>query len=398
MLQRMLLGMVTFMLISCGKTPATHTTADKKGASNEISPADIVDDNLNITLEPPAVTTMNKAVPGFTKGINLGNGFDAPSIGEWGVILEENHFKHAKEAALDHVRLPVRFSAYAQHSAPYTIAEDFFAKVDWALDMAAKYDLNIIVDMHHYEEIMKEPAGHLERYKAMWKQIAERYKDKPQSVAFELLNEPCDALKPEILHPLMKETFELVRQTNPTRLIIINPYFWANTEWLDKTDVSYVDDNTMITFHEYQPILFTHQGAPWMPPEFHTTGIVFPGPGKPVEISDAAMKEDWVYGWLTAYNNLPTLENPSGPKTVWEEFDRVTKFIEKTGLPVYMGEFSAMDFTDARSREIYIRMVRKEAERRNIGWCYWDDGGHNKGIDVKTGKWTPLVERALFGK
>ncbi|MBN2714438.1 MAG: cellulase family glycosylhydrolase [Deltaproteobacteria bacterium] len=392
---RMLLAAVTCMIISCGGKAPTGNHA----TSPDVAPEDIVDDNLNITLDPPMVSTMNKTVKGFERGINLGNGLDAPSIGEWGVILEENHFKYASEAGLDHVRLPVRFSAYAKHEAPYTIEESFFAKVDWALEMAAKYKLNIIVDMHHYEEIMKTPLEHLERYKGMWQQIAERYKGQPESVAFELLNEPCEELKPEILHPLMKETFEMVRQTNPNRIIIINPYFWANTEWLDKTDVSYADDNTVITFHEYQPILFTHQGAPWMPPEFHTSGIVFPGPGKTkVEIKGAAETTDWVYGWLSNYNNLPTLENPSGPKTVWEEFGRVTAFIEKTGLPVYMGEFSAMDFADERSREIYIKMVRKEAERRGIGWCYWDDGGHNKGIDVKTGQWTPLVHRALFDK
>lgn len=396
MSQRLLLLFAGWLLFSCGGAPSSTTVNSGTTGGDNISPSDIVDENMNITLTPPKISTLNKPIPGFMRGINLGNGFDAPSIGEWGVILEENHFKYASEAGLDHVRLPVRFSAYAQSAAPYTIDETFFQKVDWAIDMAEKYNLNIIVDLHHYEEIMKAPAAHLDRFKGMWQQIATRYQDKPETVAFELLNEPCENLKPEILHPLMKETFELVRQTNPTRIIIINPYFWANTEWLDKTDVSYADENTVVTFHEYQPILFTHQGAPWMPPEFRATGIVFPGPGKPVEITGAAETTDWVFGWLHGYNNLPALENPSGPKTIWEEFDRVTAFVEKTGLRVYMGEFSAMDFADERSREIYIKMVRKESERRGIGWCYWDDGGHNRGINVHTGQWTPLVHRALF--
>ena len=196
----MRLVMACLFLASCG---GAQPAGSEDVPSKDVTPADIVDENLNITLTPPEVSTMNKTVPGFTRGINLGNGLDAPSIGEWGVILEENHFKYAKAAGLDHVRLPVRFSAHAQSDAPYTIDEDFFKKVDWALEMAAKYSLNIIVDLHHYEEIMKEPAAHLDRYKGMWKQIAERYRDQPQSVAFELLNEPCEELKPEILHPLM---------------------------------------------------------------------------------------------------------------------------------------------------------------------------------------------------
>ncbi|MBN2341156.1 MAG: cellulase family glycosylhydrolase [Deltaproteobacteria bacterium] len=395
MLYRLGLLTVGFLLAACGGAPSGSQSAE--GENMNIMPEDIVDENLNITLEPPAISAMNKTVPGFTRGINLGNGFDAPSIGEWGVILEENHFKYVSEAGLDHVRLPVRFSAYASHEAPYTIDEEFFKKVDWALDMAAKYNLSIIVDLHHYEEIMKDPDAHMDRFLGLWKQIAERYKDRPETVAFELMNEPCENLKIEKLNPLMKQAFNIVRETNPTRWVLINPYFWASTEWLDKMDVSFVDDKTIITFHMYQPILFTHQGAPWMPPEFHTRGIVFPGPPKtPVEITGAAETTDWVYGWLLQYNNTPTLENPSGPKTVWEEFDRVTAFIEKTGLPTYLGEFSAMDFADARSREIFIKLVRKESERRGIGWAYWDDGGHCKGIDVKTGQWTDVVKNSLF--
>src|SRR5688572_31063786 len=42
------------------------------------------------------------------RGINLGNGLDAPSIGAWGVVLEERHFELAARAGFDHVRLPVR--------------------------------------------------------------------------------------------------------------------------------------------------------------------------------------------------------------------------------------------------------------------------------------------------
>lgn len=387
--------MAAMGLTSCGGAPSAADST--KIGENNISTADIVDNNLNISLDPPAISTKNKTVKGFTRGINLGNGFDAPSIGEWGVILEENHFKYVKEAGLDHVRLPVRFSAYARHQAPYTIEENFFQKVDWALEMAAKYELSIIVDLHHYEEIMKDPTAHLDRFKGMWKQIAERYKDQPSTVAFELMNEPCDNLNVDILDPLMKETFELVRKSNPTRLIFIDPFFWASTEWLDKMDVSYMDKNTVVTFHMYQPILFTHQGAPWMPPEYATKGILFPGPPPtPVEITGQAELIDWVYAWLHQYNTLGPLENPSGPKTVWEEFDRVTAFIEKTGLPTYLGEFGAVDYADARSREIFIKMVRKESERRGIGWGYWDDGGNNKGIDVHTGQWTDVIKRALF--
>ena len=99
--------------------------------------------------------------------------------------LSEAHFVMAKAAGLDHVRLPVRFSAHAGQSAPFTIDEAVFARVDWAIDQALSHGLCVIVDLHHYEELMKEPEANADRFVALWSQIAARYQGRPASVAFE---------------------------------------------------------------------------------------------------------------------------------------------------------------------------------------------------------------------
>lgn len=383
-----ILGVI--LLTTCIAPPIPEGTTPKAKVK-------LIPNALDGVAVPPDIEVMNGKIPGFMRGINLGNGFDAPSIGEWGVVVKKNHFKFAAAAGLDHVRLPVRFSAHAMDTAPYTIDERWMKKVDWALKMAAKYKLNIILDMHHYEEIHKKPQAHMERFKNMWKQIAERYKDQPLSVAFELLNEPCDKLVPKLLNPLMKETFELVRRSNPDRLIFIDGYFWANAEYLHTVDTSYMDENTVVTWHMYQPILFTHQAAPWMGPEYATKGVVFPGPPKsPIEVTGVAATTDWVADWFQQYNTLPSPENPSGPSTVYQHFDYATALVKKTGIRTYLGEFGAADLADEQSRLNYIKLVRKEAERRQIGWAYWDDGGNNKGLIIQTGEWMEVVWRALF--
>ncbi|MBN2341394.1 MAG: cellulase family glycosylhydrolase [Deltaproteobacteria bacterium] len=391
-----LLFVVALLVASCIMPPGEKKETVHAPDSSESANA-IVDAQLNITLSPPKVAVQNKEIPHFTKGLNLGNALDAPAIGEWGVMLDELHFKYAKEGGFDHVRFPVRFSAHAQSEAPYVIDEAFFKIVDWGLDEAEKNGLGVLLDVHHYEELMKTPEQHKERYLTLWKQIAERYQNRPETVAFELLNEPCDQLKIEILNPLMKEAHELVRRSNPNRLLFVDSYFWANTEWLDDMDVSFFDTNTIATFHMYQPILFTHQGAPWMDPEYRVAKVIFPGPPKtPVPITGAAKAAEWANEWLTQYNTLPADTNPSGPKTIWEEFDRATAFVKETGHRVYLGEFGAIDYADSRSRTIFLKMVRTEAERRGIGWAIWDDGGKNKVLDIQSGTWTEAVYDALF--
>ncbi len=363
------------LLTSCLKSEVGKKPVKVRVPKSSVSAKKIVDGDLNIILPPPKVEIQNRVIPGFTKGLNLGNVLDAPSLGEWSALPKEKGFEYIRKAGFDHIRLPVRFSAHAQQTPPYTIDEEFFKTVDWVLDEAEKNRLRVLLDLHHYEELMEDPMNNMERFKGLWKQISNRYKNRPDTVAFELLNEPCDKLGTDLLNPLMKETLKLVRETNPTRLVFIDCYFWSNTKWLDKMDVSFFDENTVATFHMYQPILFTHQGASWMPSDYHLAKVIFPGPpAKPVKIKSAAISEQWVGDWLQEYNTLDAADNPSGPKTIWEEFDRATAFVKKTGCRVYLGEFGTFGYADQRSRMIFLKMVRKESERRGIGWAFWPDG------------------------
>ena len=72
------------------------------------------------------------------RGVNLGNAFDAPSEGEWGVVIQEEYFQIIKDAGFNSVRLPVRWSAHALSQPPYTINPEFMKRVDWAVNCACR--------------------------------------------------------------------------------------------------------------------------------------------------------------------------------------------------------------------------------------------------------------------
>ena len=382
------------LLVSClGPTPAQSSAhgAAQPAASVAGAPPDVAR-----LVPPPAVVTPSAEVPGFMRGINLGNGLDAPTEGAWGVHLSEAHFTMAQAAGLDHVRLPVRFSAHAAESAPYAIDEAFLARVDWAIDQALGHGLSVIVDMHHYEALMKDPEANADRFVALWTQIAARYQARPASVAFELANEPCDKLTPRQLNPLHARALQAVRASNPTRLVFVDSYSWAAAEFLKRLELP-ADPNVVASFHMYQPILLTHQTAPWMGPEFQTPGVVFPGPpSKPLRPVETARGAGWVNDWFRGYNTEPVETNPGGPKTVYDYFQTVEAYVAESHRRVYMGEFGIMDTVDSASRESWLGLVRKEAERRHIGWAYWDDGGKFRAMDVAHQRWLPNLKRALF--
>ncbi len=353
---------------------------------------------IHSTTEVPedAIGASSEPVPGFMRGINLGNGLDAPNEGEWGVTLKPEHFSMAKAAGLDHVRLPVRFSAHAAKDAPYAIEEALLKRVDWAVEQAHANGLSIIIDLHHYEELMKQPKEHADRLVGMWQQIAERYKNAPETVAFELINEPCDALHSPELNAIHEKVLAAVRASNPSRTVFVDSYFWASADRLKELELPQ-DTNLVPSFHMYQPILFTHQGMPWMGPEFQTQGIVFPGPpASPVTPLAAAKSTAWTSSWLDGYNAKPVTENTNGPKAIFDYFKIVEDYVSSTHRRVYMGEFGVADSADPQSRENWLRITKREAERRHIGWALWDDGGRFKAMNVKDGTWTPPIQAGLF--
>jgi endoglucanase len=353
---------------------------------------------LDKNLARPELVVRAAPIPGFMKGINLGNCLDAPSEGAWGTMISAKHFEMAAAAGLDHVRLPSRFSTPERSDVkpPFAIKEEFFKRVDWAIEQALSRKLSIIVDVHHFEDMNKDPLGHKERLFAFWRQISERYAKRGPEVAFEILNEPTEKLEPRLLNEITKEVIKIIRVKNPKRLIIANSYFWANARRLAELDLP-KDANVIASFHHYEPILFTHQGASWMEPHYQTRGVLFPGP-PPTPLVPVATTEAWVNDWFKAYNEKPAATTPSGPPAVFEYMDFATKYVKATGKRVYLGEFGAIENADTQSRENYVWLVRTEAERRGFGWAYWDDGGSFKAMNPVAGNWNEGLRKALLDK
>ncbi len=329
----------------------------------------------------------------------MGNRLDAPSEGEWGVTLDEATFEAIAAAGFDHVRIPIRFNAHAAAAAPYAIDEAFLRRVDWAVDQVERRGMAAIIDFHHYMELMESPEAHADRFVGLWKQIAEHYRGRPPQVYYELLNEPNGKLTADKWNALLLRALREVRAVDPGRKVIVDSYFWAAAKELAQTLALPAGDANLIgSFHMYQPIVFTHQGASWMPPEFQTVGVVFPGPpAAPLSPAPKAQSVEWVASWFNRYNTLDAAHNPSGPTTLAEEFEYVHQFTEKTKVPVYLGEFGAIDKADTASRVAWTRAVRAGGrEARGIPWTYWDDGKDFKLYDPKARTWNADLLGALF--
>jgi endoglucanase len=331
----------------------------------------------------------------FKHGINLGNRLDAPNEGDWGATLDAKDFALIAQRGFDHVRLPVRFSGHAGAAAPYTIDAVFFQRVDWAIDQAQKNKLSLVLDLHLYDELMANPSGQSDRFLGLWDQIATRYKDYPDSLAFELLNEPSGAMDSQ-WNTILSQAITVVRKTNPKRLIVVDATFWADPQKLASL-VLPADANVWAAVHMYEPKLFSFQGKSWMGPVFMTTGIVFPGPpSTPVVPVQAAKDAPWASQWFDAYNTLPAAENPSGPKAIQDQVAAATAFTKATGHPVYNDEWGPQDGGEMQYRAALVLAMREECEKAGINWAIWEDPTNMKLFDTAAGTWVEPVVSALF--
>ena len=387
-MRRLIPGLV--LLAACTDTPdTTLSTGARTDADSGL---------FDPTMPRPEPSAISAPLPGFMRGINLGNCLEAPSEGAWGPRLSAQHFATAAAAGFDHVRLPVRFttSERSDPNPPYTIQETFFTRVDWAIDQALANQLSIIVDLHHFMEIHTNPAANTARFYALWRQIAARYADRPPEVAFELLNEPNGALSPRLLNEITAGALAIIREANPTRIVMADSYSWSESGYLKDLALPKDDPNVVAHFHMYQPMSFTHQGAPWLDASFQTRGVLFPGPpATPLNPSSATLAVSWMADFFAAYNRLPIDQNPAGPATIYDHFENASRFVKATGKRVYLGEFGAIDQADPISRENYVWLIRTEAERRGMGFAYWDDGGSFKAMDPASGTWNEGLRRAL---
>ena len=178
----------------------------------------------SITLAP-IVMSPEAPQPSLAKGINLAGDFEVEPRGEWGTTIEAHFFDLAVDGGFDHVRVPIRWSAYTGPAPSFLIDETFFAEIDWVLDQAERVGLTAVIDTHHFEELDADPEGNRAQLNAIWAQVGARYANRPATVVFELNNEPTGVFndQPELWNDILADALAVVRQTNPDRLVIIGP-------------------------------------------------------------------------------------------------------------------------------------------------------------------------------
>ena len=248
-----------------------------------------------------------------------------------------------RDWGMDHFRLPFDYSV-VQDEAGAVIPEgiELLRKnVMWG----KKYGLNVILDLHKASGYDFNFAGDLsknnlftnevlvEKFLSLWRMIAEEFGGY-DNVIFELLNEVVETENASAWNRLIARAVSAIREITKSTPIIYGGIFWNSAGTLKLLDPP-ESDNIIFTFHFYEPLLFTHQKAHWVP-NISMDDVPYPGT---MEYYKELSERMGMQGSVAVMSKAATM----GTEFIKEIVDQAVEAARAAGVPLYCGEFGVID-------------------------------------------------------
>lgn len=374
-------------------TPKSTESSTDTTKASENKPSQIAGKMRNITSQ--------QLVEDMTFGWNLGNTLDVcqadrdgdgkinehVEAGEkvdetlWGnPKATKELFTSLKKNGVNAVRIPVTWRDHMDSNG--NIDREWMDRVHQVVDYAYSQGMYVIINVHHdgggdpkfgawiIKESQKDYNTFLKKYKNVWKQIAERFKNYSDYLIFESMNEvgfdtlynknKADAYN--LINKINQDFVDIIRATggnNAKRHLLIAGYY---------TDIERTCDSLykMPDDKAGRCILSVHYYTPW---DFCTCDI----------------KHTW--GTKSEVRQMETL------------IGKMKKNFVDKGIPVIIGEYAASG-SDLSSCIFFIEKLNKLCSDYGIATFIWDSG---RQVNRKTYKWrTPqyleALKRATSGK
>jgi endoglucanase len=298
------------------------------------------------------------------------------------------------QQGFDHIRLPVDIRECLKPDGSLDPAK--LKPIHECIGWAQARGLGLVLDAHFLpgadfntqggDKRVYTDAALMEKVAGIWRELAREFASEGQGVRFEILNEPV-ADENWQLNPFMHRMLAVIRESNPTRIVYVTSNRWS--QFSTVPDVELPDDrNIALTIHDYEPLIFTHQRAPWVDLDQTLPPVHFPG-----TVPDYASH-------LTrpGAHNLGHPGDPLTEQQIDASFQKVADWVAKhrPGLEVYLGEFGVYQAADAQSKINWIHTVVRNCEERGWGWAVWDYND-SFGVRAPDGSGTPILA-GLFPK
>lgn len=318
---------------------------------------------------------------GFVRGVNLGGWLSQYPAGDdqhADAFITESDIDRIARWGFDHVRLPIDYPVLEWPDRPGSVREEGYAHVDRCLSWCAERDLGVVIDLHEapgftfINDLEPETAARntlftspetQERFVALWQRIVERYAAADARIIFELLNEVTLPTN-EPWNALVERTLTALRQQAPHATFMIGGTDNNGVSGLDGLYLS-PDPGVLYTFHLYDPLLFTHQNAPWaVMPRTWGQAPAYPGPLPHLEQLVHEHPE-----WGDAIE--PLIGRRMDRRYLEEVLAPALDFAQAHGKTLYCGEFGVADWIEPTSRRAWLADVLALFAEHHIGRAVW---------------------------
>lgn len=281
--------------------------------------------------------------------------------------------KRIADWGFDHVRMPMdEEQMWNEGGQP---DQEAWGLLEQALDWFERAGLRVIVDLHilrshsfgaHTEPALFTDPKEAQRFAGLWVQISEKLCARStDKVAYELMNESI-ATDHADWNRVARCAFDAVRTREPERTIVLGSNRWNMASTFEELDVP-EDPHQILTFHFYIPMLITHYRARWLPFGKYAGPVHYPG----IQVRDedmAGLDEELVAAIRREnrpYDRAAMLAELAPPLAVHE----------RTGLPLYCGEFGCIDSCPQELRVAWYRDLLSVFKEQGIAWSNWDYKG-----------------------
>ena len=266
------------------------------------------------------------------------------------ITKDDIHF--IKSTGLNHIRVPFNFKLFLVEDYPEIWLEEGFRRLDDVIKWCKEENLYVVLDLHaapggqtgdniddswSYPFLFEDEQAQKTTI-ALWKKLAERYKEESIIIGYDLLNEPIPHFYEnkeelnQLLEPLYKKITSAIRSIDTNHIVFIGGAQWnTNFKMFSKP----FDSKFAYSFHKY-----------WMPP-------------------------------------------------VQEQIQDYVDLMNKYSVPMWLGE-------SGENEDSWIDSFRVVLEKNNIGWCYWQYKKMDSSLGMvqfnKTNEWDEIIKYAETNK
>lgn len=342
-----------------GGSSAGEMTESGEASSESISETE-QEITPNINKEMESMNAMD-VVSNMKLGWNIGNTLDSTNDRlvrvepaykfetSWGnPKVTQELIDTILDSGFNVVRIPVSWTNHLAEGPDYLIVESWMDRVQEVVDYAYNKGAYVILNLHHedwnYPYYDNEEAA-CAQMRAVWSQIAERFKDYDEHLIFEGQNEPRkvgtdvewtggDQEGWDVVNATNLAFVETVRASggsNPYRILMIPGYAANCTVGIRHIELPENDDRIVVSVHAYEPYAFA---------------------------LDTAGRSEWNEDTEAIDTLMSTLKE---------------LYIDK-GVPVIIGEFGAMNKDNESERAKWAEYYVRAAAQIGVPCIWWDNG------------------------